>query len=126
MFGAVSRRISRYIWIRFQRNTSRGVIVLFEKEIQTIFRRVRPGLMGVNGNPTRNLALVIEELKANPKWLEQIQKHALEFLSQQNYVTALTESGLMVGSGFITEILRKIGIQVFAKGNGRQRFSSVS
>jgi site-specific recombinase len=89
--------------------------VLFEKEIQTIFRRVRPGLMGINSNPTRNLSLVLEELKANPKWLVQIQKNALEFLAQQNYVTALTESGLMVGSGFFTEIFRKIEYKFLPK-----------
>jgi site-specific recombinase len=87
----------------------------FEIEMQRIFRRVRPGILGVNSNPTRNLALVVDDLKTNGKWLDQFQASALEFLCRQDFVPSLTESGLMIESGFFSEIFRKIEYKFLPK-----------
>jgi site-specific recombinase len=87
----------------------------FEIEMQRICRRVRPGILGVNSNPNRNLSYVVDDLKTNPKWLEQFQTSALDFLCRQDFVSALTESGLMVETGFFSEIFRKIEYKFLPK-----------
>lgn len=87
----------------------------FEIEMQRIFRRVRPGILGINSHPTRNLLSVIDDLKTNKKWLEQFQTSALDFLCHQDFVSALTESGLMVESGFFAEIFRKLEYKFLPK-----------
>jgi site-specific recombinase len=71
--------------------------------------------MGVNSQPTRNLIGVLDELKSNPRWLAEIQSAAVECLSVQDFIPALTESGLTVESGFFTEIFRKIEYKFLPK-----------
>ncbi len=71
--------------------------------------------MGINSHPSRNLSNVIEDLKTNPRWIAQLQEDAERFLCQQDYVPALTESGLMIESGFFAEIFRKFEYKFLPK-----------
>lgn len=87
----------------------------FEQDMQGVLRQIRPGLMGVNSQPSRNLSVVLEDLRANPKWLALIREHATDFLIELNYVSALTESGLMSGDGFFAELFTKIEYKFLPK-----------
>lgn len=94
----------------------------FEIEMQRIFRRIRPGILGINANPTRNLLATVDDLKNNEKWLHQFQTSALDFLCRQDFVPALTESGLMIESGIFAEIFRKIEYKFLPKAMDDQDF----
>jgi site-specific recombinase len=90
-------------------------VVNLERELKRFVRQIRPGLIGATSNPNVNLAQLIDELKANPKHVEEISKALRDFLATRDYTTALTESGLTLESGAFSEIYKRLEYKVLPK-----------
>lgn len=86
-----------------------------ERELKRLVRQIRPGLIGATSNANVNLALVIEELKANPKLTADVSHALREHLLTRDYVTALTETGLTLEDGVFGEIYKRLEYKILPK-----------
>ena len=86
-----------------------------EREFKRFVRQIRPGLIGATSNPNANLAQLIEEIKLAPHLREELTRTLEEFLLTRDYVTALTETGLVLQSGAFSEIYKRLEYKLLPK-----------
>lgn len=86
-----------------------------ERELKRFVRQIRPGLIGATANPNTNLTQLIEELKASPKQAEDLRHALRDFLVTRDFTTALTETGLTLEAGALTEIYKRLEYKVLPK-----------
>lgn len=86
-----------------------------ERELKRFVRQIRPGLIGATANPNVNLALLVEELKTTPQHTQEIAKALHNLLVTRDYTTALTETGLTLEAGAISEVYKRLEYKILPK-----------
>lgn len=86
-----------------------------ERDLNRYVRQIRPGLLGATSNPNTNLIEVIEEFKAEGHHNEPLIQRLRDFLMSRDYVQALTETGLTLEAGALTEIYKRLEYKILPK-----------
>lgn len=86
-----------------------------ERELKRFVRQIRPGLIGATANPNVNLAQLVEELKNTPEHAEEVRRALRDYLVTRDYTAALTETGLTLEAGAVSEIYKRLEYKFLPK-----------
>ncbi len=98
-----------------QQTSESNSAVNLERELKRFVRQIRPGLIGATANPNVNLAQLIDELKSTPQHGEEIGRALQALLLSLDYTTALTETGLTLEAGAISEVYKRLEYKILPK-----------
>ncbi len=78
------------------------------RELKRYVRLLRPGLLEPAGVANANLARLIGKLKDSPQICAELASTLREVLLASDFTTALTETGLTLESGLLSEVFKRL------------------